>query len=88
VEQVFSRAGLLSDPNMDPDNLSLLVRVGVNKSTYKPLVDAIKTRYFDKYRGGGDEGDEEGEASTSPHTPDRASNLMRTRIESCSKKKI
>ena len=30
VEQYFSRAGALSDPNMDPDFLGKLVMVGVN----------------------------------------------------------
>ena len=28
VEQIFSRAGLLSDPNLDPDYLAVLVKVG------------------------------------------------------------
>jgi hypothetical protein len=38
VEQVFSRAGNLSDPNMDPEYLDHLVMVGVNKKSYKPSV--------------------------------------------------
>ena len=33
VEQVFSRAGNLSDPNMDPEYLAHLVMVGVRTST-------------------------------------------------------
>ena len=36
VEQIFSRAGLLTDPNMDPANLMRLVKIGVNKAVYKP----------------------------------------------------
>ena len=34
VEQVSSRAGNLSDPNVDPDFLSILVRIGYNKKVY------------------------------------------------------
>ena len=36
VEQVYSRAGNLSDPNMDPEYPAHLVMVGVNKKSYKP----------------------------------------------------
>ena len=31
VERVFSRTGLLSDPNMDPEYLGMLTAIGVNK---------------------------------------------------------
>ena len=34
VEQVFSRSGLLSDPNMQPEFLSALVRLGMNKKVF------------------------------------------------------
>ena len=59
VEQYFSRAGLLSDPNMDPAYLGVLVMVGANKKKFKPMVAAIMERYYAKYRGKG--GLEEGE---------------------------
>ena len=38
VEQIFSRAGLLADPNLDPSYLATLVKVGYNKKACKPLV--------------------------------------------------
>ena len=34
VEQLFSRAGLLTDPNMDPDFLAKLTSIAINKSAY------------------------------------------------------
>ena len=43
--------GLLSDPNMDPYYLGILVMVGANKSKFKPSVKAIKERYYTKFRG-------------------------------------
>ena len=42
VEQVFSRARNLSDPNMDPEYLAHLVMVGVNKKSYKPSTANVK----------------------------------------------
>lgn len=36
VEQIFSRAGLLSDPNLDPAHLVTLVKVGFNKAACNP----------------------------------------------------
>ena len=53
VEQYFSRAGNLSDPNMDPYYLGMLVMVGTNKSKFKPPLAAIKERYYAKFRGKG-----------------------------------
>ena len=44
VEQYFSRAGLLSDPNMDAYYLGILVMVGTNKSRFKPSLKAILER--------------------------------------------
>ena len=63
VEQYFSRAGNLSDPNMDPVYLGVLVMVGANKSSFKPTVKDIMERYYKKYRGKG--GIEQGEAGDS-----------------------
>jgi hypothetical protein len=45
VEQVFSRARLLADPNLLPAHLSTLIMVGVNKYALKPLLAAIKDKY-------------------------------------------
>ena len=54
---VFSRAGNLSDPNMDPEFLAHLVMVLVNKKTFKPSLDQIKDKYYELFRGlGGDDG--------------------------------
>ena len=36
VEQVFSRAGQLSEVNLDPDSLADMVSIMINKHTYKP----------------------------------------------------
>jgi hypothetical protein len=59
VEQIFSRAGGLTDPNIDQDYLATLVVVGCNKSAFKPSCDAIKAKYFQLFRGKGGEGLEE-----------------------------
>ena len=57
VEQYFSRAGHLSDPNLNPQFLSILTIVGVNKRHFKPSVDAVKERYYAKFRGNIESGD-------------------------------
>ena len=36
VEQVFSRAGQLSEVNSDPDVLDVMVSIMINKDAYKP----------------------------------------------------
>ena len=66
VEMVFSRAGNLSDPNMDPEFLAHLVMVLINKKSYKPSIDAIKDKYFELFRGKGGEGQEADEGGASP----------------------
>ena len=67
VEQYFSRAGNLSDPNMSPAYLGVLVKVGCNKKRFKPAVQAVLERYYAKYRGKGGEGfEEEAETSSAP----------------------
>lgn len=53
VEQVFSRAGKLSDPNVNPHYLGTLVKVAMNKKNFKPTVKDIKARYYAKFRGRG-----------------------------------
>ena len=65
MEQVFSRAGRISDPNMNPAYLGMLVMVGMNKKNYSPPLNAIKELYYSKFRGKGhkmeepESGDEE-----------------------------
>jgi hypothetical protein len=61
VEQVFSRAGNLSDPNMDPEYLAHLVMVGVNKKSYKPSTANVKDKYYELFRGQGGKGRERNE---------------------------
>jgi hypothetical protein len=71
VEQVFSRAGNLSDFNMDPEYLAHLVMVGVNKKSYKQSTANVKDKYYELFRGQGgkglerSEGMEEGYVSSS-----------------------
>jgi hypothetical protein len=50
VEQVFSRAGLLADPNLLPSHLWTLVMVGFNKNAFKPQIAAIKDKYYEMFR--------------------------------------
>jgi len=52
VEQIFSRAGLLADPNLDPDHLMRLVKVGFNKAAFEPTVAQIMDKYYELFRGG------------------------------------
>ena len=49
VEQYFSRAGQLSDPNMDAEYLGTLTSIGVNKAVYKPTSAEIYDKYVTKY---------------------------------------
>ncbi len=51
VEQVFSRAGLLADPNLLPAHLSTLVMVAFNKNAFKPQIAVGVSRgAFAKFR--------------------------------------
>ena len=45
VEQVFSRAGNLSEPNMDPEYLDHLEIVRVNKKSYNQSTANVKDKY-------------------------------------------
>ena len=60
VENLFSRAGLLSDPNMDPHYLGMLTSIVAGKAAYNPPYEKIKAKYFEKFRGKGGDGDDEG----------------------------
>ena len=61
VEQVFSRAGNLSDPNMDPEYLAHLVMVGVNKTSYKLSTANVKDKYYELFLSQGGKGLERNE---------------------------
>ena len=50
VEQVFSRAGNLSDPNMATDTLATLTSAAINGASYRPPVAAILDKYFKLFR--------------------------------------
>jgi hypothetical protein len=49
VEQVFSRAGQLSEVNLDPDTLTDMVSIMV-KLAYKPSVKDIMDKYYEMFR--------------------------------------
>lgn len=61
VEQVFSLAKRLSDPNLDPCQLAGMVRTAFNKRAWMPSIDAIRARYFQDYRKCGADADGEDE---------------------------
>ena len=63
VEQVFSRAGNLSDPNMDPEYLASLTIIAVNQKAFWPTDAMIKDKYYEMFRGKGGEGMDEGSGS-------------------------
>ena len=54
---------------MDPEFLVHLVMAAANKKAFKPILQAIKDKYFELFRGKGGTGDEdlvgEGEAGPS-----------------------
>ena len=51
IEQFFSRAGNLSDPNQKPSHLAALVSAGANRGAFCPTTDAILEKYFEMFRG-------------------------------------
>ena len=51
VEQVFSRAGQLSEVNLDPDALADMVSIMVHKHAYKPSLKDIMDKYYEMFRG-------------------------------------
>ena len=55
MEQAFSRAGQLADPNLDPNYLGMMVMVGMNKKNFKPPLKCMKERYYLKFRSGDDD---------------------------------
>ena len=54
-EQLFSRAGFLSDDNgkMDPARLAVWTSIGVNYETYEPPWEKVLERYMLKFSKGG-----------------------------------
>ena len=52
---MFSRAGLLTQPGIDPIFLAHLVMISVNKKAYKPSFEKIKDKYYEMFRGEGGE---------------------------------
>ena len=64
VEQIFSLAGRLSDPNLDPHLLPTLVRFHFNKKTFMPSKQAIRERYYRKYHKAGPSHDKEDEVES------------------------
>ena len=53
LKQIFSRVGLLSDPNIDQDYLATLVMISCNKKACQPTTAAIKAKYYELFRGKG-----------------------------------
>ena len=53
VDQVFSRAGQLSEVNLHPDSLAGMVSIMVNKHAYKPSLNDImdKSQYYEMFPG-------------------------------------
>ena len=51
MEQVFSRAGQLSEVNLDPDTLADMVSIMVNTHTYKSSLKDIMDKYYEMFRG-------------------------------------
>jgi hypothetical protein len=51
VEQVFSWSGQLSEVNLDPDVLTDMVSIMVNKRPYKVSVRDIMDKYYEMFRG-------------------------------------
>ena len=48
---LISRSGPLSEVNLDPDNLTDMVSIMVNKLEYKPSVKDIMDKYYEMFRG-------------------------------------
>ena len=51
VEQVFSRVGQLSEVNLDPDALTDMVSIMVNKHEYNPPLQDVMDKYYEMFRG-------------------------------------
>ena len=70
MEQVFSRVGQLSEVNLDPDTLSDMVSIMVNKLAYKPSVKDVMDKYYEMFRGKNSENKKD--FFNSPDSPDHS----------------
>ena len=70
MEQVFSRTGQLSEVNLDPDTLTDMVSVMVNKFSHKPPVKDIMDKYYEMFRV--KNGTNKKEFFNSPDSPDHS----------------
>ena len=52
---MFSRAGRLSETSIDPAFLGHIVMGHVNKNAFKPTLKDIKAKYYEMFRGKGEE---------------------------------
>ena len=48
---MFSRAGQLSELNLDPDSLADMVSIIVNKHTYKSSLQDVMDKYYEMFHG-------------------------------------
>ena len=70
TENVFSRSGALTDPNMDPSYLGKLTSISVNAASSMPPSPAIFARYKTKFnKNGGLEKDGDDLGLTDPDAP-------------------
>ena len=51
VEQVFLQSEQLSELNLDPDALSDMVSIMINKHTYNPSLQDVMDKYYEMFRG-------------------------------------
>ena len=51
MEQLFSRAGQLSEVNLDPDVLTDMVSIMVNNHVYNPSLQDVMDKYYEMFRG-------------------------------------
>ncbi len=51
IMQVFSRTGQLSEVNSDPDGLTVMVSIMINKHLYNASVKDIMDKYYEMFRG-------------------------------------
>lgn len=56
VEQIFSLAGRIADPSLDPEHLQRMVQVNFNKKFHMPTIENIRAKYYSKYRKAGSSG--------------------------------
>ena len=70
MEGVFSWVGQLSEVNLDPDALTDMVSIMVNKLVYKPSVKDVMDKYYEMFRGKNSENKQD--FFNSPDSPDHS----------------